>query len=169
MSPPEQTQSRGSLRKFLRIAGTLWLVAVLALLIGAFLAPHMGRMVNFVLHQTAHRHWTRLTLHPERPYVDLSTPAHTVTSYYSALYRGDAAAMEHLTLGAFRQQMRQRLTHTEATASTLTYRSYLRTESLTDQNAIVLEKFHLFWQRGLRFRLQRQAADWRIVGVEVMP
>jgi hypothetical protein len=34
---------------------------------------------------------------------------------------------------------------------------------------VVVEKFHLFWQRGLRFSLQRSAADWYIVGVEMMP
>ena len=35
-----------------------------------------------------------------------------------------------------------------------------------DHEAIVFEKFHLFWKQGLRFLLQRQAGDWQIVGVE---
>ncbi len=169
MDQQTHTEPRGSSRRFLRIVGTLWLAAILMLLVGALLAPHLGRIVDFVLHQTTQRHWTRLTLHPEQLYVDLSAPIPTVTSYYSALYRGDAAAMDRLTLGAFRQQMRRRVASAEAMVDMPTYRSYLRLERSTDQDAIVLEKFHLFWQRGLRFRLQRRAATWRLVGVEGVP
>jgi hypothetical protein len=35
-----------------------------------------------------------------------------------------------------------------------------------EHEAVVVEKFHLFWKHGLRFVLQRQAGDWQIVGIE---
>jgi hypothetical protein len=121
-----------------------------------------------VLHQTVHRHWIRLALQTEQPFLDLSAPVHTVKSYYSALYRGDATAMEQLTTGPFREQMRLRLAQAEKSSSSAPYRSYLHTETSVAQSAVVVEKFHLFWRRGLRFSLQRNAADWCISGVEIM-
>jgi hypothetical protein len=49
-----------------------------------------------------------------------------------------------------------------------TYHSYFATRMHTDAHAEVHEKFHLFWQQGLRFRLQKTAATWHIVGVDVL-
>jgi hypothetical protein len=155
--------------RFLRIAGMLWLVVILAILIGTLLAPHIGRLADVLLHYTAYRHWTLLTLRPEEAFFDLSVPVHTVKSYYSALYRRDAAAMERLTAGPFRDQMRQRLRHTEGTPVYPAYRSYLHTELPPSHSAAVTEKFHLFWQRGLQFQLAQHAAEWRIVGLMLVP
>jgi hypothetical protein len=154
--------------KFLRVAGLLWLGVLLALLVGALVAPHVGRIADTVLHYTVHRHWTLLTLSLAQPFVDLSTPTQTVKSYYSALYRGDGAAMERLTAGPFRDQVRLRMAHAEAAPANTTYRSYVCTEMLAPHLADVVEKFHLFWQRGLRFRLERQTTEWHIVGVELV-
>lgn len=168
MRQDEQTGPPDSRRKFLRVVVTLWVVAVLATLIGALTAPHLGRIADFVLHQTVHRGWMRLTLRPEQPFFDLSAPAHAVKSYYSALYRGDAAAMERLTAAPFREQMRWRLAHAGRSPNPPPYHSYLSTEIQEAQSAVVVEKFHLFWQCGLRFMLQRQATEWYIVGVELM-
>jgi hypothetical protein len=168
MRQENETRQQDSRRKFLRVVGTLWVAAVLATLVGALVAPYLGRMADFVLHQTVHRHWTRLALQIEQPFLDLSAPVHTVKSYYSALYHGDAAAMERLTTGPFREQMRLRLAHAEKTSNSPPYRSYLRTETSAAQSAVVVEKFHLFWQHGLRFSLQRNAADWCISGVELI-
>jgi hypothetical protein len=155
--------------KFLRIAGLLWLVVILAILIATLLAPHLGRLADVILHYTAHRHWTLLTLRPEEAFFDLSRPSHTVKSYYSALYRRDGAAMERLTAGPFRDQMRQRLRHAEDTPVYPSYRSYLHTELPTSHTATVTEKFHLFWQRGLQFHLEQSAAAWRIVDLMLVP
>jgi hypothetical protein len=160
-------QTSGS--KFLRIAGLLWLVAVLAILIATLLAPHIGRMVDVMLHYTTHRHWTLLTLRPEEAFFDLSTPSHTVQSYYSALYRRDAAAMERLTAGPFRDQMRQRIRYAEDTSGYPAYRSYLYTEIPAPHTATVTEKFHLFWQRGIQFHLEQSATAWHIVGLMLVP
>jgi hypothetical protein len=96
-------------------------------------------------------------------------PSHTVKSYYSALYRRDGAAMERLTVGPFGDQMRQRLMHAEGTPVYPAYRSYLHTELPTPHTAVVTEKFHLFWQRGLQFHLEQSAATWRIVGIMLVP
>jgi hypothetical protein len=168
MRQENETRQPDSRRKFLRVVGVLWVAAVLVTLVGALVAPHLGRMADFVLHQTVHRHWIRLALQTEQPFLDLSTPVYTVKSYYSALYRGDATAMERLTAGPFRDQMRRRLADAERLVSSAPYRSYLRTETSAAQNAVVVEKFHLFWQRGLHFSLQRHAADWCIVSVEIL-
>jgi hypothetical protein len=148
--------------------GIFWVTAVLVTLIGALLAPHLGRLADFVLHQTAYRAWTRLSLRTDQAFLDLSTPAFAVKSYYSALSRGDVSAMERLTVGPFREQMQRRMAHAEAASDIVTYRSYLRTEMHRDARAIVHEKFHLFWQRGLRFSLRRTNAEWRLVGVDLM-
>jgi hypothetical protein len=168
MSQTDAPRPPASGRRFLRIAGLLWLGVLLAILLGALVAPHVGRIADVVLHYTAYRHWTLLTLRLEEPFVDLSTPAFTVKSYYSALYRRDAAAMQRLTAGAFRDQMLQRVTHAEAALPDTTYRSYLHTDMPAPQRAVVTEKFHLFWQRGLRFRLEQHGAEWRMVGVELV-
>jgi hypothetical protein len=152
--------------KFLRVLGTVWLVIMALILGGAALAPYLGQIADFVLQQTVHRHWSRFALDAEQPFFDLSTPTRTVQSYYSALYQGNIASMERLTRGAFREQMRLRVAAT-ATAPALThYRSFVRTEMQGDREAVVVEKFHLFWKHGLRFLLQREAGDWQIVSVE---
>lgn len=168
MSYAEPPRRHTSGRKFLRIAGLLWCVVLLAIVVGALLAPHVGRIADVVLHVTVHRHWTLLTLRPEQSFVDLSTPARAVKSYYSALYRGDATTMERLTAGALRNQMRLRMAHAEAVAPNTTYRSYLHTEMLPPQKAVVTEKFHLFWQRGLRFHLEQSEAEWHLLGIMLM-
>jgi hypothetical protein len=168
MSQTDTPRPHASGRQFLRIAGLLWLGVLLAILVGALVAPHVGRIADVVLYYTAHRHWTLLTLRLAEPFFDLSTPAHTVKSYYSALYRRDAAAMERLTAGPFRDQMLQRVTHAEAALPNTTYRSYLHTEMPTPQRAVVREKFHLFWQRGLRFLLEQHGAEWHMLGVELV-
>jgi hypothetical protein len=64
--------------------------------------------------------------------------------------------------------MRQRLAYAEGTPAQTTYRSYLHTHIATPQGAVVLEKFHLFWQRGLRFSLAQHGTGWHIVGVELV-
>jgi hypothetical protein len=65
-----------------------------------------------------------------------------------------------------REQMRLRVAATATAPAFTPYRSFVRTEMQGDHEAIVFEKFHLFWKQGLRFLLQRQAGDWQIVGVE---
>jgi hypothetical protein len=92
-----------------------------------------------------------------------------VQSYYTALYQGDVASIERLTQGALREQLRQRVAHTSTAPALTPYRSFVRADLRGDHDAVVLEKFHLFWQRGLRFVLQRQAGDWQIVGIEPVP
>jgi hypothetical protein len=168
MHQSDQDRHAASPRKFLRVLVILWATAVLAILLGAVVAPHLGRMADFLLHQTAHRHWQSLTLQTAQPFFDLSSPEHAIKSYYSARYRGDTAIMERLTAGVFREQMRQWLAYAEASPDNVSYHSYLRTEMSGAQQAVVVEKSHLFWQRGLRFSLQRHAADWHIVGVELL-
>jgi hypothetical protein len=167
---PQQDHShpRQSHHTFLRVAGLLWLVAVLAIVIGAQVAPHLGRLTDVFLHHTVHRDWQRLSLQTAQPFFDLSTPQHTVKTYYSALYRGDADAMQRLTDEPFRTQMHQRMAHAEATSERPTYHSYVRLDESAMALAVVVEKFHLFWRRGLRFTLQRTATDWRIIGIDLV-
>jgi hypothetical protein len=169
MPEEEKTARPGSSHRFLRVVGVLWLVVIAAILVGALLAPYLGRMADFVLSQTTHGDWTRLTLRVGQSYFDLTTPEHTIKSYYSALYRGDAAAMARLTAGAFHTQMQQRMAYAEPVTEQITYRSYLLTERRQPQQAVITEKFHLFWQRGLRFVLRRTGTDWHIVAVELIP
>lgn len=152
--------------RFLRVLGTIWLVIIALILGGAALAPYLGQIADFVLQQTVHRQWTRLALDAEQPFFDLSTPTRAVQSYYSALYHGNVTSMERLTRGAFREQMRLRVAATATAPAFTPYRSFVRTEMQGDHEAIVFEKFHLFWKHGLRFLLQREAGDWQIVGVE---
>jgi hypothetical protein len=168
MSLEDQPRHRDSRQKFLRVVGFLWVAMVCVTLIGALIAPHLGRVADFVLHQTVHRDWTQLTLRTAQPFFDLSVPEHTIKSYYSALYRSDAASMERLTAGSFREQMQQRVAHAEAAPGNVVYRSYLRTERSETHDTVVVEKFHLFWQQGLRFSLQRNAAGWRVAGVDLV-
>jgi hypothetical protein len=152
--------------RFLRVVGTIWLIVLSLTLGGTVLAPYLGQIADIVLGQTVHRQWARLALDAERPFFDLSTPTRVVQSYYSALYQGNVAAMERLTHGALHEQMRLRVT-ASATAPALTsYRSFVRVEMQGDREATVLEKFHLFWKYGLRFRLQRDTGDWQITSVE---
>jgi hypothetical protein len=165
MSHVDPPRRHASGRKFLRIAGLLWLGVLLVILVGALVAPHVGRIADVVLHYTAHRRWTLLTLSTAQPFVDLSSPAQTVKSYYSALYRGDVATMDRLTIGAFRDQMRLRVVHAEPAPPHTLYRSYLNTEMQAPHLAVVTEKFHLFWQRGLHFHLERRGTEWQIVRV----
>ena len=168
MTPGAQRQPQDSRLKFLKVVGVLWGAAILIILLATLLAPCFGRMVDFILHQTTYRDWSRLTLHVQQPFFDLSAPLYTVKSYYSALYRGDAAAMERLTTDTFQEQMRLRVAHTQPVTDTALYRSYLRTEQAEPPDVAVVEKFHLFWKRGLRFRLRRNATDWRIAQVELL-
>ena len=164
----EAPQPDGRL-KFLRILGTLGLALVVLTLAGAALAPYAGRITDVFLHQTLYRQWAPLTLDGDKAFLHLSTPAQTVRSYYSALYHGDITSMERLTAGPFREQMRQRLVHASTAPAFTSYHSYVQTEMQGDREALVREKFHLFWQRGLRFALQREATDWQIVGLELLP
>jgi hypothetical protein len=168
--PEEEKIARpASSHRFLRVVGVLWLVVIGAILVGALLAPYVGRMADFVLSQTTHRDWTRLTLEVTQPYFDLTAPEHTIKSYYSALYRGDAAAMARLTEGPLHTQMQQRMAQAEPSTEQRTYRSYLLPERRQPRQAVITEKFHLFWQRGLRFVLKRTGPDWRIVAVSLIP
>lgn len=158
-----------SSRKFLRLLGLLWLSLVGLVVLGNALAPHLGRGTDIVLQSVWHWDWSVFTLEAGQPFFDLSTPASTVKSYYGALYRGDATGMATLTQGPFQAQMRQRVQAGAMAAGPQgTYRSYLTTRLHTDTSAEVLEKFHLFWSQGLRFRLQRAANTWHIVAVEAL-
>jgi hypothetical protein len=152
--------------RFLRALGTIWLIIMVLTLGGAVLVPYLGQIADFVLQHTVHRHWTRFALEAEQPFFDLSTPSRAVQSYYSALYQGNVTSMERLTHGVFREQMRLRVVATATAPALTSYRSFVRTEMQGDREAIVFEKFHLFWKQGLRFLLQREAGDWQIVGIE---
>ncbi len=162
---PEAPQPDTRLR-FLRVLGTIWMVVVALTLAGAVLAPHLGQIADFALHQTVHRHWAGVTLDAERPFFDLSTPTRAVQSYYSALYQGSVTSIERLTQGALREHMRLRVEDARTAPAFTPYRSFVRAEMRDDHEAVVLEKFHLFWKHGLRFLLQRDAGDWQIVSIE---
>ena len=162
---PEAPQPDTRIR-FLRVLGIIWIIVVVLTLAGAALAPYLGQIADFALHQTVHRQWTRLTFDAERPFFDLSTPTRAVQSYYSALYQGSVANIERLTQGALREQMRQRVAYARTAPAFTPYRSFVRAEMRGGHEAVVLEKFHLFWKHGLRFLLQRDAGDWHIVHIE---
>lgn len=164
----EKPVRRTELPAFVRIGGAIWLGLIVAVLFGALLAPHVGRLLDVGLNHTSHRQWTMLRLETDTPFFDVSTPLRTVHSYYSALYRRDAARMEQLTAGPFRQQMRQRFVHAEAPSNAPAYRSFITVAQQDGSVAIVMEKFHLFWQRGLHFSLQRTDAEWRIIRVGLL-
>ena len=163
MAYPDHPDSQPVLPRFVRVLAVVWLGLIVTVILGILLAPYIGRFIDFGLHQTSHRSWTVIRLRVNEPFFDLSTPIHSVRSYYSALYRGDAAHMERLSAGVFRDQMQQRLAHSADTAETTTYRSYVSIEDQDDTRAVVVEKFHLFWGQGLRFYLERTSFDWRIV------
>lgn len=168
MSTEDAPRQRVSHQRFLRIVGYLWLIAVLAILIGTLIAPYMGRMADFVLYQTVYRDWVRVTLRTQQPFFDLSSPQSTLKSYYSALYRGDVALMQRLTVEPFRAQVQPRLADTPVASKPSTYHSYLYTETDQAARAAVVEKFHLFWRRGLRFTLQHSHPGWQIVSVDLV-
>lgn len=169
MAPNHQEPQKPLPGKFLRLLGILWVSLVGLLLLGNALAPHLGRCTDVMLQYVWHWDWTVLTLDAEQRFFDLSTPESAIKSYYSALYRGDATHMAFLTQGSFAEQMRQRV-QTGATVSgqpPTTYRSYVTIRSQTATDAEVIEKFHLFWQQGLRFSLRR-ATTWHIVALEAL-
>lgn len=157
--------------KFMRVVGGVAAVLVLAIVIGTYAAPHMGRLTDIVLNHTRHRDWTRLTLPADEAFFDLSTPFLAVRSYYSALYQGDATHLAALAVEPFREQLRLRLQHAEAPSSAerIIYRSYLFTVMQGGGRAMVTEKFHLFWRRGLRFQLLRTPDGWSIASVTLVP
>ena len=156
--------------KFIRIVGGVAAALVIAVVVGTYAAPHMGRLADIVLNHAWHREWTRLTLPADEAFFDLSTPFLAVRSYYSALYQGDATNLTELAVEPFREQLRVRLQYAESPsgAARIIYRSYLFTVMQGGGRAVVTEKFHLFWQRGLRFQLQRTAAGWSVAGVTLM-
>jgi hypothetical protein len=156
--------------KFIRIVGGVAAALIITVVVGTYAAPHMGRLADIVLNHTWHRDWTRLTLPADEAFSDLSTPFLAVRSYYSALYQGDATNLTALAVEPFREELRLRLQHAEAPsgADRFIYRSYLFTVMQGGGRVVVTEKFHLFWQRGLRFQLQRAAAGWSIAGVTLM-
>ncbi len=154
----------------MRIVGGVAVALVIALVVGTYAAPHVGRMADIVLNHTWHRDWTGLTLPADEAFFDLSTPFLAVRSYYSALYQGDVTHLAELAVAPFQEQLRLRLQHAETPASAhrIIYRSYLFTVLQGGGRAVVTEKFHLFWQRGLRFQLQRTHAGWSIAGVALV-
>ncbi|WP_143301678.1 hypothetical protein [Candidatus Entotheonella palauensis] len=169
MMHEDEAPRRPELPKYVRVVGTIWLVLLLAVIIGALLAPHMGRLIDFALHQTSHRQWTAIRLQPDVVYFDRSGPIHTLQSYYSALYRVSASDMEALTNGALQKQMRRQMQGREAAKEVAAYRSFARVIEEAEGRAVVEEKFHLFWRRGLRFVMQDVADGWRVVAVGQSP
>ena len=156
--------------KFIRIVGGVAAALVIVVVVGTYTAPHVGRATDIVLNHTWHREWTHLALPAGEAFFDLSTPFLAVRSYYSALYQADATNLSELAVEPFRGQLRVRLQHAEAPSGTdrIVYRSYLFTVMQGGGRAVVTEKFHLFWQRGLRFQLQRTAAGWSIAAVTLV-
>ena len=156
--------------KFIRIVGGAAAALVIVVVVATYTAPHVGRITDVVLNHTWHRDWARLSLPADEAFFDLSTPFLAVRSYYSALYQADATNLPELAVEPFRGQLRLRLQHAEAPsgAERIIYRSYLFTVMQGGGRAVVTEKFHLFWQRGLRFQLQRTAAGWSIAGVTLV-
>ena len=150
--------------KFMRIVGGVAAVLVIVVVVASYTAPHVGRVTDIVLNHTWHRDWTHLTLSADEAFFDLSTPFLAVRSYYSALYQADASNLSALAVEPFREQLRVRLQYAEAPsgAGRIVYRSYLFTVMQGGGRAVVTEKFHLFWQRGLRFQLLRTPAGWSI-------
>ena len=154
----------------MRVVGGVAAALVIVVVVGTYTAPHVGRITDIVLNHTWHRDWTRLTLPADEAFFDLSTPFLAVRSYYSAIYQGDATHLADLAVGPFREQLRVRLQYAEAPsgADRIVYRSYLLTVMQGGGRAVVTEKFHLFWQHGLRFQLQRTPAGWSIAGVALV-
>ena len=148
----------------MRIVGGAAAALVIVVVVAAYTAPHVGRITDIVLNHTWHRDWKPLTLPADEPFFDLSTPFLAVRSYYSALYQADATNLPELAVEPFREQLRVRLQHAEAPsgADRIVYRSYLFTVMQGGGRAAVTEKFHLFWQHGLRFQLVRTRDGWSI-------
>jgi len=165
MMHEDESPRRPELPKYVRVVGTIWLVLLIAVVIAVFLAPHVGRIIDMILHQTSHRQWTAIRLQSDVGFFDRSMPIHTVRSYYSALYRGNANDMEALTAGDLRAQMRRRMPYHEAAKEVTIYRSFARVIEETATRAVVEEKFHLFWRQGLRFVMHYAAGGWRVVEV----
>jgi hypothetical protein len=153
------------LPKYVRLVGTIWLALLIAVVIAVLLAPHVGRIVDVILLQTSHRQWTVLRLQPDEVFFNRSMPIHTVRSYYSALYRGNANDMEALTASALREQMRRRMMYREVAQEVAMYHSFVRVIEETATRAVVEEKFHLFWRQGLRFVMHYATEGWRVVEV----
>ena len=170
MDPNPSARQPDSRLKFMRIVGGAAAALVIVVVVGTYTAPHVGRVTDVVLNHTWHRDWAPLTLPADEAFFDLSTPFLAVRSYYSALYQADATNLSELAVEPFREQLRVRLQHAEAPsgADRIVYRSYLFTVMQGGGRAAVTEKFHLFWQRGLRFQLQRTAAGWSIAGVTLV-
>ena len=168
-SPRRPELSKPGLPKYVRVAGAIWLAVVAAVIIGALLAPHMGRIIDVAMHLTSHRQWTAIRLQPREAYLDRSGPIRLVRSYYSALYRASAPDMETLTDGALREQMRRRMAYREASEDMGTYRSFARVTEEAATRVVVEEKFHLFWRQGLRFVAHHAADGWRLVEVAGLP
>ena len=171
MDPKPSAGQPDTRLKFMRIVGGVAAALVIAVVVGAYTAPHVGRLTDIVLNHTWHRDWAPLTLPADEAFFDLSTPFLTVRSYYSSLYQGDATNLAELAVEPFRQQLRVRLQHAETPpgADRLIYRSYLFTVMQGGGRAVVTEKFHLFWQRGLRFQLLRTPAGWSIASATLVP
>ncbi len=169
MMHEDDAPRRPELPKYVRVVGTIWLVLLIAVVIGVLLAPHVSRIIDVVLHQTSHRQWTAVRLQPDEVYFDRSMPIRTVRSYYSALYRVSASDMEALTDGALREQMRRRMQYREAASNAVIYRSFARVVEEAPDRAVVEEKFHLFWRPGLQFVLHGADDGWRVVEVTTLP
>ena len=171
MDPKPSAGQPDSRLKFMRIVGGVAAALVIVVVVGAYTAPHVGRVTDIVLNHTWHRDWTHLTLPADEEFFDLSTPFLAVRSYYSALYQADATNLSELAVEPFREQLRLRLQHAEAPSSAdrIIYRSYLFTVMQGGGRAMVTEKFHLFWQRGLRFQLLRTHHGWSIASVTLVP
>lgn len=162
-SPPPE------LPKYIRVVGSIFLTVLLAVVISLVMAPYMARIVDTALHQTSHRQWTAIRLQPQEVYFDRSLPIRTVQSYYSALYRASASDMDTLTAGPLREQMQRRMHHREATANAEVYRSFALVAEQEANWAVVEEKFHLFWKRGLRFVMNASEEGWQVVQVTSLP
>ncbi len=169
MMHEDESPRRPELPRYIRVVGAIWLTVLLAVLISVVMAPYVGRIVDTVMHQTSHRQWTAIRLQPQEVYFDRSQPIHTVQSYYSALYRASANDMDGLTAGPLREQMQQRMRYREVATDTAEYQSFARVTEREATWAVVEEKFHLFWNRGLRFVMTSTADGWRVVQVTPLP
>ncbi len=169
MMHEDESPSRPELPKYIRVVGSIWLTLILAVLISVVMAPYVGRIVDTALHQTSHRQWTAIRLQPQEVYFDRSLPIRAVQSYYSALYRASANDMDALTAGPLREQMQERMRHREVAADAEVYRSFAQVAEQEAAWAVVEEKFHLFWKRGLRFVMTSAADGWRVVQVTPLP
>ena len=150
--------------KFIRVVAGVAAALIIVVVVATYTAPHVGRITDTILNHTWHRDWTRLALPAGEAFFDLSTPSLTVRSYYSALYQADPTHLAQLAVEPFREQLRLRMQHAElpTDADRLVYRSYLFTVMQGGGRAVVTEKFHLFWQHGLRFQLRRTTDGWSI-------